>query len=227
MGSVVALLLILCAVYFIVLFGTVAYQLTGLDWDTAQFQALSAFTGTGFTTRISERVINHPLRRRITLVLILMGYASGATVVATLVSSIALHTPVETAVNITVLVLTVAMAMFLIRRRGLHLRLAGPIRRWLLARMGPDVVPHEELLTYRPGFAISRIEIPQHSRLAGVALRDADLRTFQLQVLAIETNGEVHPVPEADHVLRPGDHVVLYGSVAKVQEAFAPEPPPT
>ena len=66
----IALLVIISSVYFIVLIGTVAYQLTGLDWETAQFQALSAFTMAGFTTRSSERVVNDPDRRKITMALI-------------------------------------------------------------------------------------------------------------------------------------------------------------
>ncbi|NOY25342.1 MAG: hypothetical protein GXP62_05665 [Oligoflexia bacterium] len=217
MGSVVALLLIVVVVYFIVLFGTVAYQLTGLDWDTAQFQALSAVTGTGFTTRISELVVSHPVRRRITLMLILIGYASSATVVATLVSTVALQTPVETGINIAILFVAVVLLMFMARRRGLHLLMAAPIRRWLTRRMGPDSVPHEELLQYKPGFAISRIEVPQGSRLAGIPLRDANLRAFQLQVLAIESDRTVVPIPDPAHVLRPGEHVVLYGSTQNVR----------
>ncbi|MFT4977017.1 MAG: putative transporter YbjL [Myxococcota bacterium] len=115
MGSVIALLVIICSVYFIVLVGTVAYQLTGLDWDTAQLQVLSTFTMAGFTTRASERVVNDQ------------------------------------------------------------------------------------------------------------ALRDTDLRERQLQVLALERDGEVFPVPDPDLIIRARDHLVIYGRVEAVQEAFAAE----
>lgn len=223
MVSIVALLLILSAMYFVVLFGTVAYQLTGLDWETAQFQALSAFTGAGFTTRASELVVNHRLRRRITTGLILFGYATTASVIATLVSSVAMHTPLQTALNLVVLVVCFAALMFLVRRQGLHLVLAAPIRRWLTRRMNAEAVPHEELLQYKPGYAISRIEIPPGSRLAGQRLRDANLRAFRLQVLAIEDrDGVVLAIPDPEHVLREGEHVLLYGLTRNVQEAFAP-----
>ncbi len=223
MVSIVALLLILSAMYFVVLFGTVAYQLTGLDWETAQFQALSAFTGAGFTTRASELVVNHRLRRRITTGLILFGYATTASVIATLVSSVAMHTPLETALNFVVLVACFAALMVLVRRRGLHLVLATPIRRWLTQRLSADTVPHEELLQYKPGYAISRIEIPTGSRLAGQRLRDANLRAFKLQILAIEDrDGMVNAIPDAEHVLVEGEHVLLYGVTRNVQDAFAP-----
>ncbi|WP_419193904.1 hypothetical protein [Novipirellula herctigrandis] len=40
--------------------------------DLAQFQTLSAFTGAGFTTNESEDIVNHPLRRRIMMYLMLL-----------------------------------------------------------------------------------------------------------------------------------------------------------
>ena len=52
-----ALLLIFIAVSFIVVrIGAAALELTGLSWDQAKFQALSAFTNAGFTTRESEQI---------------------------------------------------------------------------------------------------------------------------------------------------------------------------
>lgn len=57
----------------IVRIAAIMLQLTGLSADTARFQARSAFTGTGFTTRESEMIIGHPVRRRIIMGLMLIG----------------------------------------------------------------------------------------------------------------------------------------------------------
>jgi len=223
MGSVVALLVIICSVYLIVLIGTVAYQLTGLDWDTAQFQALSAFTMAGFTTRASERVVNDPDRRKITMALIASGYAGTASVIATLVSTVTTHSVTDSAINLSVLAVTTAVAVTVIRRMGSHPRLADPIRRYLSRRMRHESVPHEDLMYYRHGYALTRVEVPPRSRLAGCSLRQTDLRERRLQVLAIERDGEVIPVPEADMIIRPRDHLVIYGLVDAVQDAFVAE----
>ena len=40
-------------------------RLTGLPDNVARFQSLSAITGTGFTTRESELIVNYPIRRRV------------------------------------------------------------------------------------------------------------------------------------------------------------------
>ena len=52
---------------------TVALTLTGLSRQLAQIQARSAFSGVGFTTTEAEQVVNHPVRRRIIMLLMLLG----------------------------------------------------------------------------------------------------------------------------------------------------------
>ena len=51
------------------------------------FQALSAFTGAGFTTRESEEIVNHPLRRRIVMHLMLLGHGGIVIAVASVMLS--------------------------------------------------------------------------------------------------------------------------------------------
>lgn len=63
---------------------TVALTVTGLPPESARFQARSALSGTGFTTDEAEQVVNHPLRRRIVMVLMLLGTAGLVTVIASL-----------------------------------------------------------------------------------------------------------------------------------------------
>ncbi|MBN2186894.1 MAG: hypothetical protein JW732_05520, partial [Dehalococcoidia bacterium] len=84
----VGILLITIVVSFIVVqIGGLALELTGIEPDVARFQALSAFSGTGFTTREAERVVGHRTRRRIVTVLIILGNAGLVTVIAMLVAS--------------------------------------------------------------------------------------------------------------------------------------------
>ncbi|MBE3143376.1 MAG: hypothetical protein IMZ61_05555, partial [Planctomycetes bacterium] len=53
----VLLFLTLIIISFIVVrIGAIAFQLTGLEWSLAKFQALSCFTGTGFTTKEAELI---------------------------------------------------------------------------------------------------------------------------------------------------------------------------
>lgn len=73
MLSIVSLLIVLTLSILVTRIATVALAHTGLSRESAKFQARSAFTGVGFTTNESEKVVNHPIRRRILLLRMLLG----------------------------------------------------------------------------------------------------------------------------------------------------------
>ena len=87
MISIVSLLVVLTLSILVTRIATVALTHTGLSRESAKFQARSAFTGVGFTTNESEKVVNHPLRRRILLALMLLGNAGVVTAVSSLILS--------------------------------------------------------------------------------------------------------------------------------------------
>jgi hypothetical protein len=68
--------------------GTVALTMTGMDRRKATFQAKSAFTNTGWTTREAELIMAHDQRRRIVGAMMALGYAGFASVIATLIASL-------------------------------------------------------------------------------------------------------------------------------------------
>jgi len=68
--------------FLIVRAASVALMMTGLEKNKARFQALSAFSGTGFTTKESESIVNHPRRRQIIRWLMITGNAGIAMVIA-------------------------------------------------------------------------------------------------------------------------------------------------
>ena len=85
MAPIIALLVIALVSLLAVRVGATALMMTGLSWDTASFQAYSAFFGVGFTTKEAEMVVNHPVRRRIIRDLILAGNVGLTSALATLV----------------------------------------------------------------------------------------------------------------------------------------------
>lgn len=60
-------------------------RLTGLPDNVARFQSLSAMTGTGFTTRESELIVNYPIRRRVLMTLMIIGNLGLVSIVSTFV----------------------------------------------------------------------------------------------------------------------------------------------
>jgi len=219
-ASIVVLLIVVVVAWAIVTVGATAYELTGLDRDTARFQALSAFTGSGFTTRVSELVVRHPTRRKITSGLIILGYGGTASVIASLLSSFSGEGLKEVGVNLVILVVAGAVLSFVLSKSGQGL--GDRIRRFLTPRLTGQHVPHEELMLYKRGYGISRIEIPRDSALLGKRLRDVDLRALEVQVLAVEEGHDVHAIPDPDWTFAPGQHIIVYGNIKALQTAFGP-----
>ena len=90
-------------------------MLTGMKLDRAKIQSPSAFSGTGFTTRESDLVVNHPARRKIISVLMIAGNAGIVMVIITITSSFALTTGVHLSIHVAVLLGGLAVIYFLAR----------------------------------------------------------------------------------------------------------------
>ena len=67
---------------------TVLFKLTGLSEEKARFQVISLLTGSGFTTRESELITQHPSRRRLAQLLMITGYVGFLTGISFLVDII-------------------------------------------------------------------------------------------------------------------------------------------
>ncbi len=220
MAGLVALFVVIIVSWVIVTVAGTMLELTGLDPTTARFQALSAFSGTGFTTRASELVVRHPVRRRIVASLMVLGNAGTASLVASLIGTFNQDHVMDVALNALLLVVF-AMAMVTLARH-FGTTFARLLRLVLGSAMTGQQVAREELMLFREGFGLVRAPILADGPLDGVSLRASGLRHKKLEVLAIEDGLSVTPVPDPDHVFRPGQWALVYGATEQVEEAFGP-----
>ena len=87
MGAALTIFVLLSVSIFVIRIAAVALRLTGLSEASARFQALSAFSGTGFTTSEAETIVNYPIRRRIVSFLMVLGNIGLVSVFTTVVVS--------------------------------------------------------------------------------------------------------------------------------------------
>lgn len=87
MVAIITLLVVVMMSLIVNRIATVALTFTGLSRDSARFQARSAFSGAGFTTSESELILDHPVRRKIIMLLMLLGNVGLVTLIATLMGS--------------------------------------------------------------------------------------------------------------------------------------------
>ena len=87
MVAAFSLLIIFAISFFFVRLAAVALRLTGLPEQNARFQAMSALTGTGYTTTEAEMIVNYPIRRKIITWLMIFGNLGIVSVLSTLMIS--------------------------------------------------------------------------------------------------------------------------------------------
>ena len=96
--------------------GSLALEATGMERSRAYFQALSALSGTGFTTKDAETVVNHSTRRWIVTWLMFFGNAGFITVLILIIISFQSNLgniPVERSILIGFLIVTSALFIWL------------------------------------------------------------------------------------------------------------------
>ncbi len=203
---------------------------TGLPASIARFQARSAYSGTGFTTVEAENVVNHPLRRRIVFVLMLVGSLGTPTLVVTVLLGLIAPGPGETLERLLGLLAGLTLVLVVLSSR--------PVVHWLerLGRryanrflLGAFAAEPEELLDLGDGYVISRLPLvhtpgegaPRTLRALHSSLPDVDV----LGIRQYASGGVAYRagVP-TDLVLTAGDALVVHGRRDAVRR-LAAEPP--
>ncbi len=212
MSAAITLLFVLTISVLMTRFGAVALRQTGLSKQVARFQALSAFTGTGFTTPEAESIVNHPLRRRIVALLMIIGNLGLVTVLATVILTFIDTRESLSASLAQALWLGAVMVVlwFLVLNRHAD-RVICDVMRRLLQRSDLFESRIVTLLQLPEAHAVAQIQIDEDSPLAGRPC--GKLSETGLKVLGITArNGHFTHLPAADRQLHPLDKVTLYGS---------------
>lgn len=206
--------------FLIVRAGAIALMMTGVERDKAKFQALSAFTGTGFTTRETETVVNYPTRRRIISWLIIVGNAGIIAVIVSATSSLVTSQGLQIPMNGLILIVG-AVAVFWLATRG------GFIRRWdmfienrLVRSRTLEEAPAEDLLHFLEGYGLVRGIVSPGSDLIGSSLAALRLPEQGVLVLGIERKMHWIPTPRSDETIDEGDRLVAYGSLTILRKMF-------
>jgi K+/H+ antiporter YhaU regulatory subunit KhtT len=193
--------------------GTIALTTTGLSTEVAHFQARSALTGVGFTTTETELVVNHPVRRRIVLSLMMVGNAGMVTIIATLVVGFAGDG--ETAGVLARLgTLGVGLALILLaaRSRTIDRVLSRIISRALRTFTKLEVRDYAQLLDLASNYAVAELGVEANSWVAEHRLADLHLPDEGVLVLGIRrSDGTFIGAPRGDTRIHEYDTLIVYG----------------
>ena len=232
--NVALFILVVIVSFTVVRIGAIAFQLTGLTWSQAKFQALSCFTGTGFTTRESELIVGNSQRRKVASMMMVLGHAGLVLLIATFASSlqpnIYLERITEPLVPAWVPYTFVPLINFLIMVLALYIivrvfgtmhvsdRITSSLRRTLLRRRLLDSLSLEEPVLSSSQGSIIKIIIGEPSHIIGQDL--AQITAHDIEVLAIETGGEITAHPSGDIKLGLGDSLLCFGAATTIRETL-------
>lgn len=200
---------------------SVALMFTGLSRELARFQSLSAFMGVGFTTSESECVVQHPVRRRIIKILILLGNAG-------FIAGISAMLPVfisgeqdaatffgKLGVLAFGLILLAVAASSKWLDRQLSRLVEWALRRWTKL----DVWDYPDLLQLGSGYSVCRMAVEAGNWVEGKTLGEVRLGDEGVQVLGIRrATGDYVGAPIGTTQFRAGDNLVVYGKTEHVAE---------
>jgi hypothetical protein len=219
MLAVISVLIVVTVSILITRIATLALIHTGLSREVARFQARSAFTGAGFTTGESEEVVNHPVRRRIILLLMLLGNAGIVTVVSTLILSFV--GPTESVLltgKILLLVGGLTLLWLLVRSQWIDRHLGHLIEKALKRYTRLEVRDYASLMHLTGEYRIVELRVEPEDWLADKDLAKAELREEGILVLGIRrANGQYLGAPKGSSRILAGDVLILYGRVSGLE----------
>lgn len=220
--GIVILFVTIIVAMIVVRIGGIALELTGVEHSVARFQALSAFTRTGFTTREAEQIVDHPERRRIISVLIVGGNAGMITAIASLAQTFTTSfggEPREVAIIFAQLA-GVGASLYLLYRIILWPRISrridAAIRTQLETHTTLTPAELEELLQSAEGWSVARVEVPEGCQFAGKTMAETRPHDQGILIIAIERDEKLIPSPHGNESIQVGDRLIVYGKLAEM-----------
>jgi hypothetical protein len=220
MIAAATLLIFLLLALVITRVATVALRATGLSHEAARFQARSAFSGVGFTTNESEDVVNHPARRNIVLILMLLSTAGVVTAISSLLLSFVDTTSWrEAALRAAVILGGLLLVWLLAASDWVEQRLSRLIERGLRRWTDLDVADYVRLLHISRDYSITEMGVAEDEWLNGRRVGDILLAQEGVVVLGIRRPiGEYISAPPVGTAFGLGDTLVVYGRLTALDE---------
>jgi K+/H+ antiporter YhaU regulatory subunit KhtT len=231
--SIFVFIVVIIIAYIVVKIGSAAFELTGMDPEQAHFQSVSAFTGTGFTTRESELITLHRERRKIATALMILGNAGFVTLIATLVSTINPGSKPVTLIpgldkiaplflvpylNLSLILLVPLLIHRVFRSSRFSAMLMNKVQEQMVDKKFIQRASFEELLLSAKGYGISQIEITEDNPLAGKTLYESKLREHDILVLSVERGDDNIVNPAATTSLQPDDILICFGRLDSIRK---------
>jgi len=214
--SLILFLVVFCVLWLLIEILSVIFKITGLELSKARFQIISILTHTGFTTRESELIVQHPVRRRIASILMIVSYVAQATLI-TLLFDI-LYRDQKGFLNMFIVMAVVLLFIIIVTKNkyilGRFERLTEKILSKNLKNSKGSRI--DRILNLSPEFSIYEVIVDEQSPMCNKTIRENNLKDNFIQVLKIDRGSEVLDFPLAETRILHGDRIIVYGKIKSI-----------
>lgn len=210
-------------IYIMVIFieiSIISLKLTGLPMDKARFQVISLLTSTGFTTKESELITQHPVRRKIAERIMIFKYFGGIVGTATLfnIYTTWVMKKIEM-IDIVIWIVLLTIIFAVIKSNWILSQVDYFIEIQLTRQSERNKARIDsENLWVRNDFGIVDVVLDENSYLVGTRLKDSNLKKSYIQILQIDKGDRHYPFPKPEITFSVGDKLTIYGNLNNIKE---------
>lgn len=221
MAAIISLIFIVTFSILITRVATIALTHTGLNETAAKFQARSAFTGVGFTTNEAESITEHPVRRKIVMILMLLGNVGIVSAISSLI--ITFVDPSEDRLSgfssMIIIVVSMLILWLLSESKYLDRGLKKLINIALNRYTDIKIRDYNQILNLSGAYEITELKVQQEDWMAEKSLAETALKDEGIYVIGIRrSDGSYLGIPDGSSEIEAGDILVLYGREKQLKQ---------
>jgi hypothetical protein len=223
MVAAVSLFLIVSLSVLITKIAAIALMHTGLSTESAKFQARSAYTGAGLSTKETESIMNHPLRRKIIYHLMLIGNAGIVTVMSSLILTFILpDTMVSKLYGLLIVVIGMLILFLAVRSKWVDRGLSRVISKMLKRYTNLEVHDFAAVLRLKDDYTIVEAMVDHDGWMANRTLEQLNLREEGITILGVERKEAGYfGSPSGHFKILPNDVVTMYGKSKGITSIYS------
>ncbi|WP_194192362.1 TrkA C-terminal domain-containing protein [Clostridium chrysemydis] len=219
MVLILTFILFLTIFLLVINFFTILFRMTGLPVQKARFQVISLLSSTGYTTKESETIVQHPVRRKLASWLMIISYVSTATFISFFVRMLS---DSVTSIGFFAVIAFFCIVVFLIYRTDSLEKIETFFEKVIASSniWKKLNLLHSNAITSNRGYGVYEVYVSADSFLVGKSIEKSGLKEMEIEVLNIDKGDDFIKFATADYVFEPLDKLTVYGNIKSIKENF-------
>lgn len=210
-----ALVIYVVVVLLVIEVLSTAFEMTGVPHEKAKFQVIAMFTS-GYSTKESEIITQHPVRRKLALFVMIFTYVSNVTLFSIIVNL----TKSQITKNLVLksLFVLIIFLVFLKNRIILESKLRSEFIKHKWFSINRTNVYY--LLSKNNGYGLYNLYVDRRFKFTGQTIKDSILKEIGVQILNVDKGNKIIEFPEANYKIELGDNLLVYCKLNTIKKCF-------